>query len=242
LDWKVFEAVGKYAGLAGIALTVLLYIFRQILKLKIFKNVGSAGTLLLINNIIDKVFWVTIVALLAWLALGLFGKTQAPVAGPENVSTIYGENIKVSDLPSDFLSPVQEDSVDDVSRQLKQRNSLSLNGTTVTIGIPGEGRTVTIGCNTLRMSNGAKIITNGNYLVLECVNLHFGENAGIVSYAGNWFRGVDDAESVPPRPGSRTELHQILHQIVRHSDSKYSCALLSTPLKTHMLRPSRTAC
>ena len=30
--------------------------------------------------------------------------------------------------------------------------------------------------------------------------------------AGNWFRGVDDMESVLPRPGSRTELYQILHR------------------------------
>ena len=38
--------------------------------------------------------------------------------------------------------------------------------------------------------------------------------------------------SAPPRPGSGTELRQILRQIVRRRDSKYSCALLSTPLKT----------
>jgi hypothetical protein len=162
LNWNVFETVGKYAGLGGIALTVLLYIFQQILKLKIFKNIGSAGTLLVVNNIINKVFWVTILALLAWLALGLFGKAHAPGSDstPENVSTIYGENIKASDLPSELLSPVQEDSAAEVSRQLKQRNSLSLNGTTVTIGAPGEGRTVTIGCNTLRRSSRTAIISS----------------------------------------------------------------------------------
>jgi hypothetical protein len=48
--------------------------------------------------------------------------------------------------------------------------------------------------------------------------------------------GIKGPRSVPPRPGSRTELHQILHQIVRRRDSKSSCALLSTPLKTHVLR------
>lgn len=76
MDWKIFEAAGKYAGLAGIALIVLLYVLRLILNLKIFEGVGSAGTLVIINNIINKVFWVTIVALLAWLALGLFGKSS----------------------------------------------------------------------------------------------------------------------------------------------------------------------
>jgi hypothetical protein len=51
-------------------------VLRLILNLKIFEGVGSAGTLVIINNIINKVFWVTIVALLAWLAVGLFGKSS----------------------------------------------------------------------------------------------------------------------------------------------------------------------
>jgi hypothetical protein len=54
--------------------------------------------------------------------------------------------------------------------------------------------------------------------------------------AGNSLRGVDDREFVPPRPGSRTELHQILHQIVRLRDFKYFRAILSTRLKTEGLR------
>jgi hypothetical protein len=186
LDWKVFEAVGKYAGLAGIALIVLLYIFRQILKLDIFRNIGSKGTLLTINNIINKLFWVTIVALLAWLAVGLFGKTaqSSQSSGTsETVSTIPGQSIQVSDLPADLLSPVQEDSPPELSRQLGQRSSLTLNGSTLTLGAPGEGRTVTIACNTLRMVNGARIITNGNHLALVALNTRFGENAGISSFA-----------------------------------------------------------
>jgi hypothetical protein len=76
VDWKIFETAGKYAGLAGIALIVVLYIFRQILKLPIFKNIGSRGTLLTINNIINKVFWITILALVVWLAVALFGKSE----------------------------------------------------------------------------------------------------------------------------------------------------------------------
>jgi 2-keto-3-deoxy-L-fuconate dehydrogenase len=38
----------------------------------------------------------------------------------------------------------------------------------------------------------------------------------------NWFREVADMDSVLPRPGSRTELHQILHRIVGPRDSKHA--------------------
>jgi hypothetical protein len=181
LDWHIFETAGKYAGLGGIAVIALLYLFRQILKLGIFRNIGGRGTLLIVNNIINKVFWVTIVALVAWMAVTLFGK-NVPDSPPENVSTVYGQNIKPSDLPAELTSPVQEDSAEQVSKQLKQRNSLTLNGTTLTIGAPGEGRTVMIACNTLRMSNGARIITNGNRFILVTLNARFSENAGIVSF------------------------------------------------------------
>jgi hypothetical protein len=193
LDWHIFETAGKYAGLAGIALIVLLYVFRQILKLRIFKNVGSEGTLTTINNIINKVFWVTIAGIVAWLAVAMFGKTTTGES-TENVSTVYGQNIQPSDLPAELTNPVQEDSIDHESEQLKHRNSLTLNGTTLTVGTPGEGRTLTIACNTLRMSNGAKIVTNGNRLVLVTLNARFGENAGIVSYSPQTIKALADTD------------------------------------------------
>jgi hypothetical protein len=48
-------------------------------------KLNSRGTVLTVNNIINRVFWVTIVALLAWLAVGLFGKSsQQTVADSRN--------------------------------------------------------------------------------------------------------------------------------------------------------------
>ena len=71
---------------------MLLFTFRQILKLGIFGKLGSRGTLVTINNIINRVFWVTIVALLAWLAVALFGKNTQQTAtipdAPEVAATI----------------------------------------------------------------------------------------------------------------------------------------------------------
>jgi len=196
MDWHIFEAAGKYAGLGGIALIVLLYLIRQILQLNIFKNVGSRGTLVVITNIINKVFWITIVALLAWLAVTLLGKSSQGTSPAENVSTIYGQNITPSDLPAELTNPVQDGSPNEESQELKKRNSLTLSGSTLTIGAPGEGRTLTIACNTLRLSNGAKIITNGNRLVLVSVNARFGENAGIVSFGPNTAKAAPTSDGV----------------------------------------------
>ena len=183
MDPKIFEEAGKYAGLAGIALIVLLYLYRQILKLGIFGKIGSKGTLLTINNIINKVFWVTIAALVAWLLIAVFGKDAGrpgELMGP--VATFGAQSIQVSDLPTGVTDPVSDDSPEEQTKQLQQRSSLALNGTTLVIGAPGEGRTVTIGCNTLRMANGARIVTNGNRLVIVCLKTVFGDNSGIVSF------------------------------------------------------------
>jgi hypothetical protein len=60
---------------------------------------------------------------------------------------------------------------------------LTLNGSTLTLGPVGAGRTVTITCRPLRLTNGARIITNGNHLVLAALDARFGDNAGIVSFA-----------------------------------------------------------
>jgi hypothetical protein len=147
--------------------------------------VGSRGTLVTINNIINRVFWVTIVALLAWLAVALFGKTaQAPPTDPaEAATTIPAQSVQVADLPAELLSPPQADSDADLTKQLRQRGSLTLSGSTLTLGASGEGRTVTLACRTLRLTNGARIITNGNNLVIEALNTHFADNAGISSFS-----------------------------------------------------------
>jgi hypothetical protein len=58
LDWKIFETAGKYAGLGGIAVIVLLYLFRLILRLPIFDKIGGKGTLQVINNIIIRTVFV----------------------------------------------------------------------------------------------------------------------------------------------------------------------------------------
>src|ERR1017187_3796112 len=92
---------------------------------------------------------------------------------PEGATTIPAQAVQLSDLPQDLLNPVQTDSAAELTAQLKQRGSLTLNGSTLTLGSVGAGRTVTIACRTLRLTNGARIITNGNHLVLVALHTRF---------------------------------------------------------------------
>jgi hypothetical protein len=178
VDWNLVEAAGKYAGLAGIALIVFLFVTHLVLRLGAFKSIGSKGALLAINNIINKVFWVTVLALLAWLAVSLFGQHN-PSSGPQSATVIPAQNVDIKDIPQDLLTPVSGK----LEEELKSRSSLTLNGSTLTIGQIGEDRAVTIACNTLRLMNGAKIVTNGNHLVIIALKAEFADNAGIHSFA-----------------------------------------------------------
>jgi hypothetical protein len=122
-------------------------------------------------------------------------ETQLPDS-PEVAATIPAQTVQLSDLPQDLLNPVQADSPAELTAQLKQRGSLTLNGSTVTLGPVGAGRTVTIACRTLRLTNGARIITNGNHLVLVALNARFGDNAGISSFSQEGVKAAPSAKGV----------------------------------------------
>src|ERR1017187_628925 len=115
---------------------------------------------------------------------------------PEGATTIPAQAVQLSDLPQDLLNPVQTDSAAELTAQLKQRGSLTLNGSTLTLGSVGAGRTVTIACRTLRLTNGARIITNGNHLVLVALNTRFGDNAGISSFSQGGVKAAPAADGV----------------------------------------------
>jgi hypothetical protein len=184
VDWNLVEAAGKYAGLAGVALIVFLWLMKSVLNL--MKPVGGKGAISIINNVINKVFWVTVLALVAWLAVSLFGQAAS------TNSVLTSPNVELKDLSPDVLTPVAGSAAD----ALKARDSLTLKGSTLTIGQPGENRTVTIACNTLRLMNGARIITNGNHLVIQALKVEFANNTGINSFA------PDNAKAAPGAPGA----------------------------------------
>jgi len=122
---------------------------------------------------------------------------EVPDTSEAVAATIPAQAVQLSDLPQDLLNPIQADlAPDQLIAQLNQRGSLTLNGSTLTVGPVGSGRTVTIACRTLRLTNGARIITNGNYLVLIALNARFGDNAGINSFAGETAKAAPTANGV----------------------------------------------
>jgi hypothetical protein len=66
--------------LAGLVVVVLYVLYRQILGLGIFAQVGESSTVTLLSSIIDKVFWLALIALVLGVAcyvLTLFLKRRA---------------------------------------------------------------------------------------------------------------------------------------------------------------------
>lgn len=55
-------------ALCGLIVVVLYGIYRQILSLDIFSKVGETSTVVLIGGILDKLFWLAMVALVMGIA------------------------------------------------------------------------------------------------------------------------------------------------------------------------------
>lgn len=51
-------------SLTGLIIVVLYAIYRQVLSLNVFENVGSNATFLILEDILDKLFWLALVALI----------------------------------------------------------------------------------------------------------------------------------------------------------------------------------
>jgi hypothetical protein len=65
---KIANKVKTPLSLAGITIIVLYAIYRQILSLDIFENIGQDSTFILLQNILDKLFWLALISIL----LGVF--------------------------------------------------------------------------------------------------------------------------------------------------------------------------
>src|SRR2546422_647729 len=55
-------------ALAGLALVVLYAIYKEVLSLNIFEKIGSNATFLVIQGILDKIFWLALIALVLGVA------------------------------------------------------------------------------------------------------------------------------------------------------------------------------
>ncbi len=80
--FAVADRVKTPLALAGTVVIALYLIYRQVLSLSIFSNIGSQPTFLVIQSIIDKLFWLAILALVlgvgSYLAIALRGHRAPP--------------------------------------------------------------------------------------------------------------------------------------------------------------------
>lgn len=60
----VANKVKTPVALSAMVVLVLYAIYRQVLNLKVFSNIGSDPTFRLLQNVIDKMFWLALSALL----------------------------------------------------------------------------------------------------------------------------------------------------------------------------------
>jgi hypothetical protein len=87
MDSKLFEVLGKYAGLAGLSIGLVLVIVSGILKLKIFSKLTSANTYSIIQQLIYMTFAVGVVGIIAWVSINVKQKASSDRIGRVASST-----------------------------------------------------------------------------------------------------------------------------------------------------------
>jgi hypothetical protein len=76
MDAKLLEIVGQIAGIGGVALGVLLIIFRDIIRKNIFPKLPPAQAYRLLRLITGAVWSVAVIGIIAWVYVS---------AGPSSV-------------------------------------------------------------------------------------------------------------------------------------------------------------
>jgi hypothetical protein len=112
----------------------------------------------------------------------------------------------VSDLPRKFLDGFDTSSESSIKAKLKTQDSLTLDGTTLTVGAVGADTTVTLACNKLKLINGARIVTNGNQLNLYALEMEFNNSGGVDSFFNETLSAKTDT---PGSNGGRVEIYAL---------------------------------
>jgi len=94
---SVTSKVGTPLALAGIIVIVLYALYKQVLALKLFVPIGVGPTARLLQNVLNKLFWLALIALVlgvaSYLLTAIFppstpshSSEDAPTASPERRS------------------------------------------------------------------------------------------------------------------------------------------------------------
>src|SRR5437016_2023479 len=66
MDAKLFEVLGKYAGLAGFGIGLVLLIFREVLKKNIYPRLNTVQAYALIKQLMYLTFIIGALGIVAW--------------------------------------------------------------------------------------------------------------------------------------------------------------------------------
>lgn len=103
-------------GLAGLTVVVLYALYRQVLGLQVFENVGSQSTAQLLNAVIDRVF---LVAILATLIAGL--AYLIPIVRTRPEAQVRSSHIELIDASLDASENAYEESIENGIRTIRPR-------------------------------------------------------------------------------------------------------------------------
>jgi hypothetical protein len=152
------------------------------------------------------------------LASLMFAGCHSTPSKPVNEIHENRASITVADLPQKCLDGFDASSRSSIKEKLLTQDSLTLDGTTLTIGDVGANTTVSLAFNKFKMINGARIVTNGNHLNLYAMEMDFNNNGGIDSFYGNTLNAKPDTAGAN---GGGVEIYAV--------DSVYGSLRVSLP-------------
>ena len=181
MDAKLLETVGRIAGIGGLALGVFLLLFRDVIRKNIFPTLSDQNAYRLIRQFMYLTFGIAVLGIVAWVYVSIAASVPQGSSEPRE-TLITDPQISPSRIPALMTDPIPSVSGNALEQELAKRGSLTLDNSVLTLGPPGAHISILIGCHTLRLQNGARILTNGNVLELHTVKFIFSGNSGIISF------------------------------------------------------------
>ncbi len=112
---KLAVKVRTPLALAGLTVVILYAIDKEILSLDVFEKIGGSGTLLLLQDILDKLFWLALVA----LVLGIASYVLTILLSYKSQS--HSSNVKLIDASLDPHDSPYEQTIEDGKKKIRYK-------------------------------------------------------------------------------------------------------------------------
>jgi lysozyme len=110
---NVTSKIGTPLALAGIIVIVLYALYKQVLALNLFAPIDAAPTARLLQNVLNKLFWLALIALIlgvaSYIVTALFPQDTQPTSSEERKSPSTDSTTLVFSAPVGFIHTGQGD-------------------------------------------------------------------------------------------------------------------------------------